>query len=398
MEWSAPTLTVVLAWLVSFIGAELVRASAVHKLDGLRAAHWTERARVFTDTIHTVRLFRGYLITLTTMLVMFGVPDLGPQRILRFCAAVALAVTLLGDPGAARWVRRATAGGLTPSSWREAQSFALLMFPSRWLLIGCVLLAPQRYDAYGWVWAGASLVALGVAQAGGAAVLCRALGIVRPASEEMRSLVASVAHAASTAAPPVYELKLSRVNAMALPTLGWIIFTSAAVQQLEPAELSAIAAHELGHLREPFLAKLARIAAGMSIFSTIGFMPAFPEAPFIGLAYGCGLFVIVALGMRTLSVRLERRADALAHDHQQDPGAYAAALERVYQLNWIAAGVVNRTHPSLHERMERAGVQPDYARPQPSARGPKLLALAFGAVISITLAFIVCPILAQLFG
>jgi Zn-dependent protease with chaperone function len=398
VEWSAPGLTVVLAWLASVIGAELVRASAVHKLDGLRAAHWTERARVFTDTINTVRLFRGYLITLTTMLVMFGVPDLGPQRILRFGAAVALAVTLLGDPGAARWVRRATAGGLTPSSWREAQSFALLMFPSRWLLIGVVLLAPQRYDAYGWVWAGTSLVALGVAQAGGGAVLCRALGLVRLASEEMRALVASVAQAASIAAPPVYELKLSRVNAMALPTLGWIIFTSAAVQQLEPAELSVIAAHELGHLREPFLAKLARIGAGVSIFSTIGFMPAFPEAPFIGLAYGCGLFVIVALGMRTLSVRLERRADALAHDHQQDPGAYAAALERVYQLNWIAAGVVNRTHPSLHERMERAGVQPNYARPQPSARGPKLLALAFGAVISIALAFIVCPILAHLFG
>jgi len=34
---------------------------------------------VFTDTNNTLRLFRAYLVTLTAVLVMFGVPDLGPR-------------------------------------------------------------------------------------------------------------------------------------------------------------------------------------------------------------------------------------------------------------------------------------------------------------------------------
>jgi len=279
-----------------------------------------------------------------------------------------------------------------------AQGFGLLMFPSRWILIAFGLLAPQRYDVSGWLWAGALLLTLGVAQAGGGALLCRALGILRPASAELRQLVASVAQAAGVRAPPVYELKLARANALALPMLGWVAFTSAAVQHLEPQALSVIAAHELGHLRESLLVKLTRVAVGVSISLTILLIPAFPREPLLGVAYGFGSFALVALGMRVLSVRLERRADALAHDHEHERGDYATALARVYELNWMAAGAVSRTHPSLYDRMQQAGVRPDYARPKPSARVPKLLALAFGLVIAVGLVFIVCPLLAELLG
>ena len=98
-----------------------------------------------------------------------------------------------------------------------------------------------------------------------------------------------------------------------------------------------------------------------------------------------------------ITVTTTHRADALAHRHEHDAGDYAAALERVYQLNWMAAGVVNRTHPSLYDRMEKAGVRPSYARPKPPARSPGLLALAFGLVGALALAFIVNPLLAALF-
>jgi hypothetical protein len=86
---------------------------------------------------------------------------------------------------------------------------------------------------------------------------------------------------------------------------------------------------------------------------------------------------------------------ALQQEHAQ--GDYAAALERVYQLNWIGPGVVNRTHPSLYDRMEKAGAQPAYARPKPPARTPALLALGFGLVGALALAFVVNPMLAALF-
>lgn len=394
--WLAALLTVALAVFLSLLGSELARLNAVHRLDTLRSAHWTERARVFTQTNHALRLFRLYLLTLTTVLVLFGMPGLGSQPLLRFSAVVGLMALGVGDPLARRWVGRATAGSSTGPSWLETKRFGLMMFPAFWILIAFGLLAPQSYDAWGWAWASALLITLIIAQAGGAALLCRAWGIIGPPTDTLRQAVQSVAQAAGVRQPTVYELKTAHANAMALPTLGWILFTSGAVAHLEPRALSAIAAHELGHLRESRLIKVVRIASGAALFLSIALVPAFPEEPLIGLACGCGLFAFVALGMRAISVRLEHRADAMAHQHEHEEGDYAAALERIYQLNWMAAGVVNRTHPSLYDRMERAGVRPSYPRPKPAPRGPVLLALGFGAVGGLGLAFVVNPLLVTL--
>ena len=395
--WLAALLTVALAVFLSLLGSELVRLSVVRQLDGLRAAHWTERAQLFTQTNNALRLFRLYLVTLTLTFMLSSMSGVGSQPLLRFSALAGLIAIGVGDPLAGRWIRRATAGSMTPSSWLETKGFGLMMFPAFWILIAFGLAAPRGYDALGWLWAAAFLLTLTVAQAGGAALLCRAWGIIRPASDGLRQAVALVAQGAGGPQPAVYELKLAHANAMALPTLGWILFTSGAIAQLEPRAISAIAAHELGHLRESRLIKVLRVAGGVALFLTIGFVPAFPEQPLIGLAYGCGLFALLALGLRTASVRLEHRADALAHQHEREHGDYAAALERIYQLNWMGAGVVNRTHPSLYDRMEKAGVQPDYARPKPPARTPTLLALGFGLVGAVGLTFVVNPILAALF-
>jgi Zn-dependent protease with chaperone function len=393
--WLAPLLTVALAILVSLVCAEGARFFAALRLDDLRSAHWTEQAHVFTQTNNSVRMFRLYMVTVTTVLVLFGVADLTPQQALRFGAWALLLITLTGDPLGGRWVQRATAGTLRASPWLEAHAFGLVMFPARWVLIVFGALTPARYDAVGWIWLGALLVTLVFVQAGGAALLCRSVGIVRPASPVLEQIVLSVAQAAGSARPQVYELKLARTNALAMPMLGWVVFTSAAVEQLEPRALAVIAAHELGHLRESRLTKVVRVASGTALIFPLAFVLGFPDEPLIGLGYGCGLFVVIAFGMRLLSVRLERRADALAHHQEHDHGEYAAALERVYQLNWMAAGVINRTHPSLYDRMEKAGVKPSYPRPKRPARGPTLLALAFGLLGALALAFIVNPMLAE---
>src|SRR5437868_5873818 len=125
VSWVAPGLTVVAAVLLSLIGAEIARLFAGRQLEGLRTAHWTEQARVFTETNTGVRLFRLYLITVTTPLVLMGLPSLGSQQLLRFCALATLFVIAIGDPGADRWVRRATAGSLTASSWLQNKGFGL---------------------------------------------------------------------------------------------------------------------------------------------------------------------------------------------------------------------------------------------------------------------------------
>jgi Zn-dependent protease with chaperone function len=398
VPWLAPTLTVLLALLVSLIGAEVIRGSAAGHLDGLRSAHWTAQTQVFSETNKLTALFRVYLITLTTTLVLFFQADLRPQSALRFGALVLLLVLLAGDPLAGRWVRRATAGQLAPLSWREMQRFGLLMFPARWLLIAFAAVAPRRYDALGWLWAAGLLGSLSLVSAGAAAWLARICGWLQPVSEAVRAEVAALARGAGGPVPKSYELKMARANALALPLLGWMVFTSAALEQLEPQAVSAIAAHELGHLREPLPIKLLRVAGGTSLFCLMGFVPAYPDSPLSGFSYGCGLFVVLAWGMRMLSRSLERRADRVARHHEADAGDYAAALERLYQLNWMAAGVASPSHPSLYDRLEQAGVCPRYARPPAPARSPRLLVFAFALIFALFLAFMLNPMLAMWFG
>jgi Zn-dependent protease with chaperone function len=396
VQWVSPALTIVLAFVIAQLGVEVVRGGTVRLLDSLRSAHWTEQTRVFTEANTLSRLFRAYMLTMTTALVLYGQDGLGPRQLLRAAGLVTLLVMLTGDPLGARWVRRATAGQLTPLSWVEIQRFGLLMFPARWVLCLFAALAPERYDTAGWAWAASLLFTLSVVQAGGTYWVARAMGVLSPVPETVRSRVEAVAQAGGAPAPPVYELKFARANALALPLLGWMVFTSSALERLEPPALSAVAAHELGHLREPLGLKLLRVAGGVSLFFVMGFVPAFPEQPLRGFLYGCWLFIIVALGMRLLSRHLERRADALAHRHEAEPGTYVAALERLYQLNWVGAGVVNATHPSLYDRARQAGVQPDYERPKRPLRGARLLVLAFALVFSVCLAFIANPMLAGL--
>ena len=84
LAWMAPVLTVALAILLSLLGSELVRLNAVRQLDALRSAHWTEQARVFTQTNNVLRLFRLYLVTLTATLAgdqgLWPVDDVTPAR------------------------------------------------------------------------------------------------------------------------------------------------------------------------------------------------------------------------------------------------------------------------------------------------------------------------------
>jgi hypothetical protein len=80
------------------------------------------------------------------------------------------------------------------------------------------------------------------------------------------------------------------------------------------------------------------------------------------------------LGLRIvaqrLSRRMEKRADAVAHEHVGG-AIYASALERLSELNLAPAVLWGKggTHPFLADRMRAAGVEPDWPRPDPPSRG-----------------------------
>src|SRR5262249_51795775 len=162
------------------------------------------------------------------------------------------------------------------------------------------------------------------------------------------------ADAMNRPAPPVYELRWSRANAGALVNQGWVLFTSRAAELLEPVELEAVAAHELGHLSESHRVRLIRS------FSALIWMPM--VAGLLGTQGGQqAYFVMGLLGTALLGViykrfvrKLEHRADAVAH--AVDGQAYARALEKLHRSSMVPAVLRSGTHPGLYDRLVAAGI------------------------------------------
>jgi hypothetical protein len=102
--------------------------------------------------------------------------------------------------------------------------------------------------------------------------------------------------------------------------------------------------------------------------------------------------------IRVLSRSLERRADQFAREHEQEAGAYARALVRIHQLNWLAPGVASGAHPSLHDRLAKPGAGPSNANPPRGSCAARLLALACGLVGAVVLRAVVYPGIASLLG
>jgi Zn-dependent protease with chaperone function len=184
-------------------------------------------------------------------------------------------------------------------------------------------------------------------------------------------------------APPIYEWKISTANAFAFPLSGHIVVTTPTTKLLRPEELSAIMAHERGHLLESRWISWARLGVLLSLA-----VPVVIQNP---LQYRLGLelpgfllfvsllFFVVTQLFRRVARQEEHRADKEA-EHDSKPGVYAKALEKIYKANLLpAVNAVKSTHPDLYDRMLAAGVTPDYPRPEKPKR---MLGLFVGIVVS----------------
>jgi hypothetical protein len=94
--------------------------------------------------------------------------------------------------------------------------------------------------------------------------------------------------------------------------------------------------------------------------------PAVEAFGFFGFLFLAVGVYVAQLAVRDFVHRMEKRADAMAKKHEgESAGAYARALERLYQLSHTPAVLGGRrTHPDLYDRLLAAGVTPDYPRPR----------------------------------
>jgi Zn-dependent protease with chaperone function len=287
-----------------------------------------------------------------------------------------------------QWSRRVnpTIWSLTPrparAAWMINVSLIGALVGFGFLLFGLV---PEGGTAASWVVVAGGIVAVGAYLSWGGAALLRRAGIIRPAPDRLQAIVSRVAQRMNVQPRSVDELLLPMANAFAFVASWRIGVTSAALAILSDDELSAVCAHELGHLSESRWVRVARI---LSVFVTGGWiaMPATIRA-FLGprartnallVFWICWFFLLLYLLLYLRLVRrMEVRADALGRQLEPAPGTYARALEKIYAANLVPVVVASKrmTHPELYDRLVEAGAQPEYPRPAAPPSWPRRFGL-----------------------
>lgn len=197
--------------------------------------------------------------------------------------------------------------------------------------------------------------------------LLRILGLLRPPSPRLATLVEEVRAAQGVPVRATWELAIPQANALAFIGRRDLAFTTELVAAAPDDELRAITLHELAHLAEPRWIYAARVAAGLWTLPLLFFRAVQAHHETAGVVVlGLVTFALYLLRPR-LILALEHKADRAAITHSPDPAIYAWALERLHRLNLLPVVIARRlrTHPDLYDRMVAAGVTPEYPRPEP---------------------------------
>jgi Zn-dependent protease with chaperone function len=386
--WVSPGITLCLGLAMLVFGSELWWRGAVRSLAPLSAQHWSERARIWFAWRGVIS---GWHVSVVTGTCLIG-SVLAARNTIRstLCLAVVASIlsVLLLAPRTSHWVARVTGIRRPRSALRAAVAFHAIHLSSFWIALIFCSAIPERYDAGGIIWASLLLLALLCDGLGASGWLLTKVGVLRPARP---IVVEAVANARGSLLPPgpdvqVFEVELSSANALAYPGAQIVCFTTAAVEGLTPGQLTAIAAHELEHVRESRGTRALRTAWSMAYALPALFIPALPRSPANGLVLGMVLFLLSAFAYRSLSRRLEQRADSAATKNEQDEGQYALALERLYELNLLPAVTrVRQTHPHLYDRLIASGSTPTFPRPRPPSLWPGLLSIVLVVLCSASL-------------
>lgn len=352
--------------LPAFVGAALfVTAGGKLSLRPWRASagrHWTERARILWPARMTI----NHLLLISTLSAVL--------------ASILFSEQFAFHPGFVACVFAGGYLGIYPFSkevdpqirwgpWLKLH--AIRQFPVLSLvgiLAWLVLDTPAHLSGRDWLHVGAGLSGILFIQSGVWMPWLLSTGRRDPQLPRLHAIAGVASSEARFPTPHVWLSDLPFANAFAYPLRNEIMFTRRSMEILSDAEVAAIFRHELAHLAEPRILKLARFM-GISCW--------FPFAFFehLHLYLGDGtfpvLFMVGFLGSRMtriLQLKLEKRADAMAIISENESSAvYASALEKLYMANHIPAVIPtkNLTHPCLYDRILAVGVQPEYPRPLP---------------------------------
>lgn len=385
---SAPAYPVIAAifFIVSLIGAGAVASAAIwFELRPWRKAaqaHWTERARLIQpvrSAVATNSIVLAGVATLVSLLV-------DPTTPFGWATGGAMAGALLAGFSLSRQVFPT----LKFTAWLRTLGIALLFVALNWgTLIVAIFLMPAALSWETWLLAGSCLTIFLALQCGLGVRLLRALGTLRPASARVQRLVDETSAQVGLRARAVWEIVTPAANAHAYVTLRQLGFTTGLVEIATDAELKAVCAHELAHLRESRAVIAARVAGRALVFLLMFIRPIEATWPNAGVPALLAIMAVAFFGVRRMSQAMERKADKAALQSAADPRDYVRALEKIHALNLIPAVLHGQrllTHPNLYDRLLAANIPVSYERPKKPKRfvwSSIALAVVFGVLVGI---------------
>jgi Zn-dependent protease with chaperone function len=359
--------TILLPFVFTLLATALVPASlvwlALLRWRRLPVEPWTERAR----RLHPIRhAHAGWLLILPFTAIVIRLKFYPEVSLPAVIVGSILGSTLSGLPldraafpaiGLRAWLKSA----LVLSGLRLGWVFLVLLF---------AFAMPDTWSLAQLGWSAAFLVASGALSAGLIYRVLVALGAFRPGEARITRLVGECSAETGVPVRGVWVFTSPAAYAAALVAQRALVFSDTTLAENDDEELRAICRHELAHLNEGRAVHLLRIAQMPLSLLPFIFTPTFVAAmgP-LGILPPLLSWLVSLSVFNRLSLRMEKRADAAAHQGAESP-AYARALERIHQRNLVPAVLAPkaaRTHPDLYDRMLAAGITPAYARPAPPA-------------------------------
>jgi Zn-dependent protease with chaperone function len=365
------------AWLLTRLGVAL----AIRRFLKTDGQHWVERARLTMSARQVVGENLVVIPLAFGAIVAFQVaPWLGlsPRGWGAFSAIAAMVAVLEVGRGLERRIGalahpdRGPLRGPTPAM--------LLVAPTLLTLFLMIGLMPER-----WGWGAMAVLMLGVALTTGQIlagwiVPLRWLGLARPASPRVRAIVERASATTGIRPRSIDEVDSTNANAFAFVVPRSVAFLGPILDDLDDDELATVAAHELGHLNEPWPVYLIRVFTAYLPVACGATMPLTGSFGLIGTV-PCGLMLAALIVLQRVAPKMEERSDRIGREQQGEAeGTYARALESIYRSGFIPAVLAGKptVHPHLYDRLVAAGLTPDYPRPLPPPRAFLAIVPALG--------------------
>jgi Zn-dependent protease with chaperone function len=346
--------------------------------------HWTERARILYP-VRVAAISNQWVLPVT---VSLGAELVWPETAPRWWL-IAIASVMGAIAGTIPLEREVFPRLRLPEiAWQCVLAWIVRFFLGGIFFGACVLM-PDMFDPQAFLIAGAFLLLLFFWSHNGWVGLCQCLGLFTKPTERLERIVRETAEKMNVAYGQILMMRSKFAQAYAMPATRRLLVSERLVKLLPDDEIGAICAHELAHLTEKRSEHWRRYLIWLT------FLPWIFVHPVIHRFNAPGFFTLIAITFfapkltRFLSVKLEARADSIAHANESGTGVYARALARIYEDNLLPAVNVQKTatHPDLYDRLEASGVTPDFprpARPEKIAWHGMLFSIVMGIVIAMS--------------